>query len=133
MAFVQAIRVQVREIDLIARFGGDEFIVLFPETTDSQAAEVVERVRRSLAAGSVDQGGPAVELSLSAGIAQLGEEAKTLDALIQRADKMLYRAKLLGRNRVEYMYVVIRPRAIEAGDKVLVELPISAPSHRTAW
>jgi diguanylate cyclase (GGDEF)-like protein/PAS domain S-box-containing protein len=103
VAFVQAIRVQVREIDLIARFGGDEFIVLFPETTDSQAAEVVERMRLSLASGAVDQSGTAVELSLSAGIAQLGEEAKTLDALIQRADKMLYRAKLLGRNRVEYI------------------------------
>jgi diguanylate cyclase (GGDEF)-like protein/PAS domain S-box-containing protein len=93
-------RKSIREIDVFARFGGDEFALLLPETTREQAVVVVERMRLALADRPLRQGGPAVELTVSAGITDLAGEADSLDGLLGRADRALYRAKEAGRNRV---------------------------------
>ena len=90
----------IREIDVLARFGGDEFVLLFPETTSAEAHAVMERVRLALIAQPVDVHGKLVALSISVGIAGLASAAKSLDTLIECADQALYQAKAAGRNRV---------------------------------
>jgi diguanylate cyclase (GGDEF)-like protein/PAS domain S-box-containing protein len=90
----------LREIDVLARFGGDEFVVLLPETTLCEAQAGTERVRLALTAHPVDLGGKPVAMTISVGIAGLGSESMSLDALLERADKALYQAKEAGRNRV---------------------------------
>lgn len=91
---------EVREADLLARFGGEEFIVLLPNTPSSVAATVAERMRAQIenhnwAASSGIEG-----LTISAGVADFGHAPATLDELIRRADSALYSAKSNGRNRV---------------------------------
>jgi diguanylate cyclase (GGDEF)-like protein len=90
----------IREIDLLARFGGVEFVVLFPETTAGEAQAVMERVRLALNAQPIDLRGKPVALTISVGIAGLASESMSLDTLLDHADHALYQAKDAGRNRV---------------------------------
>jgi diguanylate cyclase (GGDEF)-like protein/PAS domain S-box-containing protein len=90
----------IREIDLLARFGGDEFVVLFPETTAGEAQAVMERLRLALNAQPIDLRGKPVALTISVGIAGLASESMSLDTLLDHADHALYQAKDAGRNRV---------------------------------
>ncbi len=90
----------IREIDVQARFGGDEFVVLFPETTLDAAHAIMERVRLAVSAQSVDVNSRQVALTISVGIASLASASTSLDALIEHADQALYQAKAAGRNRV---------------------------------
>jgi diguanylate cyclase (GGDEF)-like protein len=83
-----------------ARYGGDEFIVLLPETHPKGALEVAERIRASISGSPLDVQGKEVACSVSIGLACLPEDGRTLDALATRADRALYRAKQEGRNRV---------------------------------
>ncbi len=88
-----------RSGDIAARWGGEEFVLLLPETDAAQACLLAERLRseiESLKFGSAAQG---FRLSASFGIAQLGDH-ESLDKLIRDADDWLYRAKQTGRNRV---------------------------------
>jgi len=98
--FTKICQKQIREIDVLARFGGDEFVLLFPETNKEQAYEIVERIRLALMKTPVDLEGEQVVITLSCGIASLGDEQKSLDTLLNRADQALYHAKEAGRNRV---------------------------------
>ena len=75
-------------------------MVLLPETTLCEAQAGMERVRLALTAHPVDLGGKPVAMTISVGIAGLGSESMSLDALLERADKALYQAKEAGRNRV---------------------------------
>jgi diguanylate cyclase (GGDEF)-like protein len=90
----------IREIDVLARFGGDEFVVLFPETTAGDAQAVMERVSLALTAQPVDVSGKPVVLTISVGIAGIASESMSLDTLLDHADHALYQAKEAGRNRV---------------------------------
>ncbi|WP_295450737.1 sensor domain-containing diguanylate cyclase [uncultured Thiodictyon sp.] len=90
----------IRDIDVLARFGGDEFLVLFPEATPAQVQGIMERVRLALTAQPVDLKGQPVSLTISVGIAGLAGESMSLDALLEQADQALYQAKEAGRNRV---------------------------------
>ena len=96
MHLAQVCRQNIREIDLIARIGGDEFAMLLPFTNCQQASEVIERVRAALAASDLK-----VPVTITAGIACLARGIDTLDGLLGRADQALYRAKKAGRNRTE--------------------------------
>ena len=100
-AFAKTCRENIREIDLFARFGGDEFALVVPEANREQAYQAVERVRAAVAAMSIDVDGKRVSLTMSAGISSLTDEHESLDTLLVRADRFLYRAKEDGRNRVE--------------------------------
>jgi len=84
----------VREIDLVARIGGDEFAILLPLARCSQAYEVIERIRAALA-----DSGMRVPVTITAGVACIANGADSLDGLMGRADQALYRAKHAGRNR----------------------------------
>ena len=99
--FAVRIRKSIRGIDLACRYGGEEFVVLMPETAISAATVVAERLRRRIASEPfpIQQGTRHIEVTISIGIAALGRE-DTAAAVLKRADQALYRAKHDGRNRV---------------------------------
>ena len=99
--FAVRIRKSIRGIDLACRYGGEEFVVVMPETDMAVATMVAERLRRRIASEPfpIQQSARSIEVTISIGIAALarGEDAA---AVVKRADQALYRAKRDGRNRV---------------------------------
>lgn len=99
-ALVQRIQSQVREIDLVGRYGGEEFIILLPENNLISAAQVAERLRRAISEHTISTPQGEISLTVSIGVAQADEATENLEALIARADLALYAAKQRGRNCV---------------------------------
>jgi two-component system cell cycle response regulator len=99
--FAIRIKKSVRGIDLACRYGGEEFVVLMPETDMAVATMVAERLRRRIAGEPflIQQSARRVEVTISIGLATLGREEGAA-GLLKRADQALYRAKRDGRNRV---------------------------------
>lgn len=93
---------ELRPLDVPARFGGEEFAVLLPETTRDEAIVVAERIRAGVAAHAVTAGvsHEPVQATVSIGLAAFPEDGGTPNALLHRADVAVYSAKLQGRNRV---------------------------------
>ena len=91
---------QLRFTDVAARYGGDEFVVMLPDTPARGALEVAERIRRAIeeAPFSADTG--RVPCTVSIGVASYPQDGRSIDALLARADRALYLAKEGGRNRV---------------------------------
>lgn len=98
--FSQEVRKVLRETDLVARWGGEEFLVLLTGTQVDQAVTATERVREGLAKAAGPQQAPDLRVQFSAGVAEL-MPLESMDKAIERADEALYRAKALGRNRTE--------------------------------
>ncbi len=100
--FATRIRKSIRGIDLACRFGGEEFVIIMPETDMAIATIVAERLRRRIASEpfSIQQGSGAVSVTISIGIATLDTADDTAGSILKRADQALYRAKRDGRNRV---------------------------------
>ena len=100
--FALRIKCSIRGIDLACRCGGEEFVIVMPETDMAVAAMVAERLRRRIAAEpfKIQQGARSVPVTLSIGIAALRGRDDTAAGLLKRADQALYRAKRDGRNRV---------------------------------
>jgi two-component system cell cycle response regulator len=100
--FAVRVRKSIRGIDLACRYGGEEFVVVMPETDMAVAGTVAERLRRKIAGEPfmVEQGARAIDVTVSAGIASLEISDDGAAALLKRADQALYRAKRGGRNRV---------------------------------
>lgn len=91
----------LREIDITGRFGGEEFVVLLPETSMEQALEAAERLRLAVAGASVPiESGEILRFTVSLGVASLTAADGDIDAMLKRADAALYEAKKSGRNRV---------------------------------
>lgn len=91
----------LREVDTVGRWGGEEFVVLLPETNSQMALEVAERLRRAQAETAVPCGdGQVLHFTVSIGCASRLKPGDTLDKLVAYADKALYEAKGAGRNRV---------------------------------
>jgi two-component system cell cycle response regulator len=99
--FALRIRKAIRGIDLACRYGGEEFVVVMPETDMAVATMVAERLRRRIASEpfSIQQGARTIEVTISIGLAALGRD-DTAATVLKRADQALYRAKRDGRNRV---------------------------------
>ncbi|HWD22771.1 MAG TPA: GGDEF domain-containing protein [Burkholderiales bacterium] len=95
-----AIQAELRATDVPARYGGDEFIVLLPETPAKGALDVAERIRAAIARMPLATEGTSVVASVSVGVACFPEDGRTLDTLAARADRALYEAKQRGRNCV---------------------------------
>ena len=91
----------LREFDRLGRIGGEEFLVLLPDTTLAAALPIAERLRQRTETLALDDLAPGLRVTLSIGAAALREDETELGALTRRADLALYRAKRLGRNRVE--------------------------------
>lgn len=94
------LRASVREVDSLARFGGEEFVVLMPGASLTQAEPIAERLRERLCATPLTYASTTVELSISIGIAQWRGSGEDLSQLLVRADTALFQAKDQGRNRV---------------------------------
>jgi len=99
--FAIRLRKSIRGIDLACRYGGEEFVVVMPETDMAVATMVAERLRRRIASEPfpIQMGARTVDVTISIGIAALGPNDNAA-AVIKRADQALYRAKRDGRNRV---------------------------------
>jgi len=100
-ATTAAWQAQLRGRDPLGRVGGEEFVVVCPDTTLEQALVVANRLRESANALRFDEIDPALRVSVSIGAAQARKAGESCDALLDRADTALYRAKQQGRDRVE--------------------------------
>lgn len=90
----------VREVDMISRYGGEEFCIVLPDTSKELAMSVAERLRRSVEGKEIKAFDESIRISVSVGIATYPEDAEYVAALIDKADNALYKAKRLGRNMV---------------------------------
>lgn len=98
--FARRCNCSVREVDLIGRYGGEELIILLPETDLKIALQVAERLRKTISDMPVKVGDLEINLSTSIGVARMDENTVKLDTLVARADQALYIAKHKGRNCV---------------------------------
>ena len=100
--FSQRLKKSIRGIDLACRYGGEEFVVVMPETDMAVATMVAERLRRRIASEPfpISQGANAVEVTISIGLAARHSVSDNAANILKRADQALYRAKRDGRNRV---------------------------------
>ncbi len=90
----------LRAYDVVGRYGGEEFLVILPETGSQEAAAIAERLRESVAQTAKANGDQGRPVTISLGVAT-DHPGDTIDTMTQRADSALYRAKNNGRNRVE--------------------------------
>jgi diguanylate cyclase (GGDEF)-like protein len=96
---VECIQGQLRQTDVIARYGGDEFVVLLPETPVSGAVGVADRIRRSMEAAALPTREGAVTATLSIGIAGYPNHGADFDSVLDKADQAMYASKTGGKNR----------------------------------
>jgi diguanylate cyclase (GGDEF)-like protein/putative nucleotidyltransferase with HDIG domain len=98
----QVFRAQLRHYDVPARFGGEEFSILLPETPPEEAFEIAERIRRAVAQRTfdVETSSEPIRATVSIGVAGFPKDGVNSNELIHQADLAVYRAKLQGRNRV---------------------------------
>ncbi|GAA0794778.1 GGDEF domain-containing protein [Marinobacterium sediminicola] len=96
----KVLRQNLRGTDFIARFGGEEFVILFPSTRAEEALQATEKLRLAVQNSPFNFKGKPVEVTLSFGVAEV-EDGDDLESLFTRADKALYRAKEQGRNQTQ--------------------------------
>ena len=89
----------IRRTDHFARFGGEEFVLLLPDTNQSQASVLLERLRQHWADERLDTPLGMLQSTVSIGLVQIDDDAP-LEAWLERADVALYKAKSGGRNRL---------------------------------
>lgn len=94
------IRAGVRRIDIAARYGGDEFVALLPETDPRGAAVLAEKIRQGVADKAIPATGFDIRTSLSIGVVVFPDDGRTADELMIAADRAMYVSKRLGKNRV---------------------------------
>jgi diguanylate cyclase (GGDEF)-like protein len=94
------IKESLRQIDLVGRYGGEEFAVLLTETDSKGAGFAAERIRQAIAASSITAYDERLRITISAGFAVYPAHSQQLAGLIEKADQALYQAKAGGRNRV---------------------------------
>ncbi len=97
--FGQELQKGLRAIDTLGRWGGEEFVILLPETDGELALEVAERLRASIASHLFEAGG-GVRITCSLGAATYSQDALSRSELVHAADRAMYAAKKLGRNQV---------------------------------
>lgn len=99
--FARVASEQLRSLDIIARLGGEEFVVLLPGTDPESAFQLAERMRQAIASNSMALEGVTLRYTASFGIAGFEPRQPSLERWVARADAALYGAKAKGRNRVE--------------------------------
>jgi diguanylate cyclase (GGDEF)-like protein len=121
-ALAAELRQQVRESDVVGRFGGEEFTVLLPRTDDAGACRIAERLRASAARLSVTAAGARISVTVSIGVAVFGPHGGDLFELLAAADAALYRAKDSGRDQVR-VYAQATAGTSEQGDEATGACP----------
>jgi diguanylate cyclase (GGDEF)-like protein/putative nucleotidyltransferase with HDIG domain len=98
----EVFRQQLRHYDVPARFGGEEFSILLPETPPEEALEIADRIRRAVSdlRYEVDTSSDPIRATISMGVANYPRDGSDMNELVHQADLAVYRAKLQGRNRV---------------------------------
>ncbi|MBI4006322.1 MAG: GGDEF domain-containing protein [Gammaproteobacteria bacterium] len=99
-ALSDTIKSCLRESDILARYGGDEFIALLPETDSENAVEVGDRIRKAVENTAFDMEGNQIKTTVSIGIANFPKHAENTDSLLHKVDRAMYQSKNSGRNRV---------------------------------
>jgi diguanylate cyclase (GGDEF)-like protein len=114
-ALAAELRQQVRESDVVGRFGGEEFTVLLPRTDTAGACLIAERLRTSAGGLRIAAADARIQVTVSIGVAVLGQHGSDLFELLAAADVALYRAKDAGRNQMRLYSPVKDPATTEAG------------------
>jgi diguanylate cyclase (GGDEF)-like protein len=96
----QLIKDGLRSIDVAARYGGDEFVAVLPETDPTGAYVVAEKIRRGVSELTIESGGQQIRTSLSIGVVSYPDDGQTADELMIAADEAMYSSKRLGKNKV---------------------------------
>lgn len=109
-AFAGTLQDTVRDTDVLARWGGEEFVLMLSDTPLEDARELLERIRRSVAEMAIPHATGTLHMTVSAGLA-LHLPGDTVEHTLERADQALYTAKALGRNRVAVASPAHRPAA----------------------
>ena len=123
-ALATELRQQVRESDVVGRFGGEEFTILLPRTDGAGAYGIAERLRASAANLSVAAADARIGVTVSIGVAVLGQHGNDLFELLAAADVALYRAKEAGRDRVHvYAHSAGKAAASEQADEATDACP----------
>ncbi len=87
----------MRETDIATRYGGEEFVVILPEMSKQDARAVAEKIRETIASAAIE--GAQKKVTISAGVATLGQDGNNSAELIHKADQAVYQAKRDGRHR----------------------------------
>ena len=109
-AFAGTVRASVRDTDVLARWGGEEFVLMLTDTSADHARELLERIRQAVQALEIAHSAGSLQLTVSIGLAQ-HLPGDTVEHTLERADQALYHAKALGRNRVVVAPATHRPAA----------------------
>lgn len=97
----QRLTVLLRKADVMARYGGDEFMVLLPETDLATALKIAKRLNRVMEETPIQIGDQWIHLTISQGVSQTTKEMKDLIMLVKQADDALYQAKAAGKNQIQ--------------------------------
>ncbi len=98
VGLAKRVQTALRSTDLLGRYGGEEFVVLLPETSQEKAYAIAERIRKIVYSAPFETDMGPIEITISLGIAMLDETCTNLESLIARADEALYQAKQAGRD-----------------------------------
>ena len=99
--FSQRITQLLRSEDVFFRYGGEEFVVVFPHTALDDAEQVAQRMRRTISDTDINVGSKSIAVTVSMGVSEF-IEGDSVESRLSKADESLYKAKQLGRNRVEW-------------------------------
>jgi diguanylate cyclase (GGDEF)-like protein len=122
----EVIRSSGRRIDTSARYGGDEFVVLLPETDPTGAYVLAEKVRQGVADLRIDVAGSMVRPSVSIGVVTYPEDGRTSDELMITADSSMYQSKRAGKNRISGVPAEVVDVVDVVGDPVFATEPAEA-------
>jgi diguanylate cyclase (GGDEF)-like protein len=99
-AICERITANIRKSDSLIRYGGDEFCIIMPETSEENAYKVAETIRKSICDHPFTFGGISFETTISIGVAVLDQSTDDVENMLKKADEALYTAKKSGRNSV---------------------------------
>jgi diguanylate cyclase (GGDEF)-like protein len=102
VSIAQVVQESLRETDILARYGGDEFVAILNETTCDRAVEVAERIRKSVENTSFSSSGERVSSTISVGVACFSENSQDGIEIMAQADEKLYESKRKGKNSVSH-------------------------------